>query len=94
MKTAMPAASSDVDFFPGVDQKWGLSFLINTQPGPAGRSAGSLAWAGAVNTYFGIDPVKRVAGVILMQFRPFANDRAVKLHGTFERGVYKALQAA
>jgi CubicO group peptidase (beta-lactamase class C family) len=94
LKTAMPMASNDVDFFPGMDQKWGLSFLINTQPGPAGRSAGSLAWAGAANTYFWIDPTKRVAGVILMQLRPFADDKAVRLYGQFESGVYKALQAA
>jgi methyl acetate hydrolase len=94
MKTAMPTASNDVNFFPGMDQKWGLSFLINTQPGPAGRSAGSLAWAGAANTYFWIDPTKRVAGVILMQLRPFADDRAVKLYAQFESGVYRALQAA
>jgi methyl acetate hydrolase len=94
LKTAMPTASNDVNFFPGMDQKWGLSFLINTQQGPAGRSAGSLAWAGAANTYFWIDPTKRVAGVILMQLRPFADDRAVKLYGQFESGVYKALQAA
>ena len=94
MKTANPAVSNDVDFFPGQDQKWGLSFLINMQPGPAGRSAGSLAWAGAANTYFWIDPAKRVAGVILMQLWPFADTRAVKLYGQFESGVYKALQAA
>jgi CubicO group peptidase (beta-lactamase class C family) len=94
LKTAMPAASNDVDFFPGMEQKWGLSFLINTQQGPAGRSAGSLSWAGAANTYFWIDPEKRVVGVILMQVRPFADDRAVKLYGQFERSVYKALPAA
>jgi CubicO group peptidase (beta-lactamase class C family) len=94
MKTANPAVSNDVDFFPGQDQKWGLSFLINTQQGPAGRSAGSLAWAGAANTYFWIDPAKRVAGAILMQLWPFADTRAVKLYGQFESGVYKALQTA
>ena len=94
MKTANPTVSNDVDFFPGQDQKWGLSFLINTQPAPAGRSAGSLAWAGAANTYFWIDPAKRVAGVILMQLWPFADTRAVKLYGQFESGVYKALQTA
>jgi methyl acetate hydrolase len=94
MKTANPAVSNDVDFFPGQEQKWGLSFLINTQSGPAGRSAGSLAWAGAANTYFWLDPTKRVVGVILMQLWPFADTQAVKLYGQFERGVYKALQAA
>jgi methyl acetate hydrolase len=51
--------------FPGQDVKWGLSFLINPQQGPAGRSGGSLTWAGLANTYFWVDPSKRVAGVIL-----------------------------
>jgi len=90
MQTANPAVSNNVDFFPGQAQKWGLGFLINTQPGPAGRSTGSLTWAGAANTYFWIDPAKRVAGVILMQLWPFADDQAVKLYGQFESGVYKA----
>lgn len=43
MKTAAPAATNDVDFVVGM--KWGLSFLINQDPLPTGRSAGSLAWA-------------------------------------------------
>ena len=44
LKTAIPSASPDVDLpqmFPGDDLKWGLSFLINTKQGPAGRSAGT-----------------------------------------------------
>ncbi len=54
-------------------QKWGLSFDINTEPGPAGRSAGSLAWAGLFNTYFWVDPNKRVTGTIMTQLLPFAD---------------------
>ena len=49
LKTAIPSASPDVDLpqmFPGDDLKWGLSFLINTKRGPAGRSAGTLSWCG------------------------------------------------
>ena len=34
-------------------------FDINTEPGPHGRNAGSLCWAGLVNTYFWIDPKAR-----------------------------------
>ena len=41
---------------------------------------------------FWIDPQKRVTGVILTQILPFADDRAMKLYGEFERGVYDALQ--
>jgi hypothetical protein len=32
-----------------------------------------------------IDPQKRVTGVILTQILPFADDRAVRLYGQFER---------
>jgi len=93
-KTAMPLRSNDFDFFPGIPCKWGLGYMINTEPGPNGRSAGSVTWAGIYNTYYWLDPQKRVAGVILTQILPFADERAVRLYGEFERGVYDALKAA
>src|SRR6185369_6623338 len=71
MVTAIPPLSNDVELFPGMSKKWGLSFLINTQMAPTGRSAGSLAWAGLANTYFWIDRTKRVSGVFLTQLLPF-----------------------
>ena len=75
MKTAMPAYTNDVDLYPDMDKKWGLSFLINTAKTPEGRSPGSLAWAGLANTYFWIDPARNVSGVILMQLLPFAESK-------------------
>ena len=93
MKTAMPELSNDVDLFPGVRCGHGLASVVNAQPGPNGRSAGTLTWAGLFNTYYWIDPQKHVTGVILTQILPFADDRAVKLYGEFERGVYDALQS-
>jgi methyl acetate hydrolase len=94
LKTAMPQRSNDVDFFPGIPCKWGLGYMINTEPGPNGRSAGSLTWAGIYNTYYWVDPQKRVAGVILTQILPFADHKAVRLYGEFESAVYDALKAA
>jgi CubicO group peptidase (beta-lactamase class C family) len=94
LKTAMPQRSNDVDFFPGIPCKWGLGYMINTEPGPIGRSAGSLTWAGIFNTYYWVDPQKHVAGVILTQILPFADHKAVKLYGEFEGAVYDALKAA
>src|SRR5438105_4247047 len=94
LKTAMPQRSNDVDFFPGIACKWGLGYMINTQPGPNGRSAESLTWAGIYNTYYWLDPQKRVAGVILTQILPFADHKAIKVYGEFERAVYDALKAA
>ena len=94
MKTEEPALSNDVDFFPGMPVRWGLGYMINMRPGPNGRSAGSLTWAGLFNSYSWRDPAKRVAGVILMQILPFADSRAVALYGRFERGVYALANGA
>ncbi len=93
MKTAMPELSNDVDLFPGIRCGYGLANVINLQPGPSGRSAGTMTWAGIFNSYYWIDPQKRVTGVILTQILPFADNRAVRLYGEFERGVYDALQS-
>jgi len=91
MKTVMPGLSHDVELFPGMSKKWGLSFLINTQPAPTGRSAGSLAWAGLANTYFWIDRTRRVAGVFLSQVLPFYDPTAIDLLSKFEAEIYRAL---
>jgi len=68
--------------------------MINTLPGPNGRSAGSVTWGGIFNTYYWLDPRKRIAGVFLSQILPFADDKAVALYGTFERGVYGVFKTA
>jgi len=92
IKTAAPGLSNDVDLFPGMRKGWGLSFLINTQDAPTGRSAGSLAWAGLANTYFWIDRAKRVSGVFLSQLLPFYDPTAIDLFGKFETEVYRTLR--
>ncbi|OUL70554.1 serine hydrolase domain-containing protein [Paraburkholderia hospita] len=92
MKTAQPSWSNSFDQFPGAAHKWGLSFDINTQPGPHGRSAGSVSWAGLLNTYFWVDPVKRVAGSLFTQMLPFYDARVVNLYGQFERAFYDGLR--
>jgi methyl acetate hydrolase len=94
MTTAIGWATNDVDLYPGMPKKWGLSFLINTAKTPEGRSAGSLAWAGLANTYYWIDPARDVAGVILMQLLPFADGKCLEAFAGFERGVYAGLDAS
>jgi len=94
MTTAIGWATNDVELFPGMDKKWGLSFLINTAKTPEGRSPGSLFWAGLANTYFWIDPARDVTGVILMQLLPFADGKCLEAFAGFERGVYAGLDAA
>jgi len=88
LKSDMKNLSYDVDLFPGQELRWGLGFMLNLQPGPNGRSAGTVSWGGLYNTYYWIDPAKRVTGLIMTQILPFADPRVLKLYGQFERGVY------
>jgi methyl acetate hydrolase len=94
MTSAIASATNDVDLYPDMVKKWGLSFLINTARTPEGRSPGSLAWAGLANTYYWIDPSRDVTGVILMQMLPFADKKCLEAFAGFERGVYAGLDAA
>ena len=93
MTTVAPMYTNDVDLYPDIVKKWGLSFMINTAKTAEGRSAGSLAWAGLANTYFWIDPARNVAGVILMQLLPFVDKQCLEAFAGFERGVYAGLDA-
>jgi len=92
LKTTRPQVSNDVDFFPGISLKWGFGHMINMQPLPEARSAGSMTWAGIYNTYYWIDPKKRVAAVFMTQVLPFADERALRVYRQFERGVYAAVK--
>jgi CubicO group peptidase (beta-lactamase class C family) len=94
MFAALPAVTNDVDLYPDIVKKWGLSFMINTAMTPEGRSPGSLAWAGLANTYYWIDPSRGITGVILMQLLPFADKHCLDAFAVFERGVYAGLDAA
>ena len=89
MKSYRPGLSSDVDIQPGHAEKWGLGFLINTDPYDQGRSAGSLAWAGLLNTFYWIDVKRSLCAVLMMQFLPFVDREAIGLLGDFERAVYR-----
>jgi methyl acetate hydrolase len=94
MTSAVAFATNDVDLYPDMVKKWGLSFMINTAQTLEGRSPGSLAWAGLANTYYWIDPARDVTGVILMQVLPFADEKCLEAFAGFERGVYGGLDAA
>lgn len=91
LRSYNPALSRDAEFFPGTPKSWGLSFMINEETAPTGRSAGSLAWAGLGNTYFWIDPKEGVAGVFLTQILPFVDLKAYPLFLEFETAVYRSL---
>ncbi len=88
--TAVPRLANDANLFPGMEQKWGLGFLLNTAPGPNGRSAGSMAWAGLANCYYWLDPARGVAGCLMTQLLPFADATVMQVFGGVERAAYAA----
>ena len=92
MLSRAPALSLDAEFFPGLSKGWGLSWMINREPAPTGRPAGSLAWAGLSNCYYWIDLRNRLAGLFVSQLLPFADAKALPRFLRFEKAVYQATQ--
>jgi methyl acetate hydrolase len=92
LKSALPR-SADFTFIADNRDKWGLGFLITTDQVAGKRSPGSLSWGGINNTFFWVDPVRGVAGVIMMQYLPFADAKALAVYDTFERGTYQLVSA-
>ncbi|MEJ2258484.1 MAG: serine hydrolase [Woeseiaceae bacterium] len=92
--TSIPYLSNDFNFMPDSADKFGLGFLINTDPIPGGRSAGSLAWAGLYNSYYWIDRNKNICGVLITQILPFYDADVLALLNEFETAVYAAAESA
>jgi len=91
LKSSQPELAADVDLHPGATDKWGFGFLINPRAYEQGRSESSLAWAGILNTFFWIDPIRGICGNVMMQYLPFGNKEAIGLLQDFERSVYANL---
>jgi len=89
LRSQLPNLSTDLDFVDGM--KWGLTFMINPAAFAGRRSAGSLAWGGLANSYYWIDPARKVTGVWATQLLPFYDARAVAAFENFERSVYASL---
>jgi methyl acetate hydrolase len=92
LKTAL-ARSADFTFIADGRDKWGLGFLITTDQVAGKRSPGSLSWGGINNTFFWIDPARGIGGVIMMQYLPFADAKALAVYDAFERGAYRLVNA-
>ena len=89
LRSQLPHLSADLDFVDGM--QWGLSFMINPTAFPDRRAAGSLAWGGLANSYFWIDPAKKVTGVWATQLLPFYDPKAIRAFEAFEKAVYANL---
>jgi methyl acetate hydrolase len=92
LESALPR-SADFTFIADGRDKWGLGFLITADQMQGKRSPGSLSWGGINNTFFWIDPTRGIAGVIMMQYLPFADAKALSVYDAFERGAYQLVNA-
>ncbi len=78
----------DFEPFGAMPKSWALSFMVNDQRAPTGRTAGSLAWAGLGNLYFWIDRKKSLGGFWATQLFPFGDEMALDASLSFEKTVY------
>ncbi|PSK50382.1 hypothetical protein B9Z65_326 [Elsinoe australis] len=72
-------------------QGWGLSFHLLMTPGPTGRGANSVNWAGIANLFYWIDREKGVAGMIAGQVLPFGDPNVLGAWGQCEATIYQNL---
>ncbi len=83
--------ASDYYIYQNVEKSWGYGLLINNEPMAGKRAAGSVSWAGVLNTYFWVDSKSDMAGVLLTQILPCYTPTILKAFGSFEELSYKYL---
>ncbi len=88
MESENPALAVPYEFWPGTIKRWGLAYMLNTEPVAGGRAANSWTWSGVHNTFFWIDPTRRRTAVLLMQILPAMDPQVMATLEKFERAVY------
>ena len=89
-RSVLPALSADVDLFPpGTGMTWTAAFLRNEADVPGRRAAGSLTWAGFLNTHYWADPANNIAAVLMTQSLPFCDPDYMHAYEAYERLVYR-----
>ena len=95
MATNLPVIAPDLDLFPGlgIPLTHTTGFVRNEADVPGRRRAGSLTWAGFLNTHYWIDPASGIAAVLFSQSAPFNEARFGSAYAAFETAVYTELKA-
>lgn len=91
MRSVNQDAMNDIPASREAVSLWGLAGMINTVDFPTGRTAGSWTWAGVCNTYFWVDPTRKIAGILMAQLLPGSDPDVLKIYAAFERAIYDAL---
>ena len=90
MVTSSPVTDS-FEPFPGTRVTHSFGFMRNEADIPGMRTAGSLSWAGVLNSHYWFDPAKGIAAVIATQTLPFVEPRFLKTYVGYEQAVYRAI---
>ena len=88
LTSGAPPLSADIDFFPGKRKSHSMAFMRFDEDIPGMRHAGSMGWAGVLNSHYWLDPKADVMGVLMTQSLPFAEPRYMKTYEAFERAAY------
>jgi len=96
MKSNLPDIGADLDLFPGlgIPLTHTAGFVRNEVDVPGRRRAGSLTWAGFLNTHYWVDPGSGLAAVLFTQSVPFIEPRWQALYERFEQAVYRQFAKA
>ena len=87
----IPSLSNDAEFFPGLSKSWALTFMVNDEPAPTGRPAGTLGWAGLANLFYWIDRQNGFGGFWATQILPFGDPVSFVSYMDFETAFYRSL---
>lgn len=90
--TSIPSLSNTGEFFPGLPKSWAYTFMVNDEPTPSGRPAGSLMWAGLANLFYWIDRENGIGGFWGSQILPFQDVSSYPGYVDFETAVYRNLK--
>lgn len=59
----------------------------------SGRPTGSYSWAGLCNTFYFVDPIKKIGAIISTQLLPFADPQLMKMKDEWEALIYSQLSS-
>jgi methyl acetate hydrolase len=83
------ATMCDTEPCPGARKSHTAAFFRSEEALPGMRSAGSLTWAGLLNTHYWVDPARDIAAVFMTQMLPFFDPELMSYFDEFERVVCK-----
>ena len=87
--SASPSMTNAATLLPTCNRRgFSCGLLMNLEPLPFGRSAGSGMWCGAGNSYYWIDPVADRAGLVITNLYPFLDESVLRLFDQLERATY------